>query len=269
MPSRDPPVRPSAVVTGASGGIGLALARLLARDGYRVVLAARNAARLAAVSAELEAAYGVPSIAIPVDLSRPEGVARLGDVLHSSAIEPDVLVNNAGFGGAGAFVDTDLEVELQMIQLNIAAVTQLTKRILPGMVSRGRGRVLNVASTAAFQPGPYMAVYYASKAYVLSFSQAIAEEVVGTGVTVTALCPGPTHTGFAERAGLRGFEGARRGVAMSADAVAERGYAGMVRGERVVVPGSANRILAQAVRVAPRRLVTMLAARLNRDRGIR
>ena len=267
MPSRDPPLRPSAVVTGASGGIGLALARLLARDGHRLVLAARDGPRLAATARELEGAHGVPVLTVPVDLSRAEEVARLADVLHASAVEPDVLVNNAGFGGAGPFVETSLEHELGMIQLNISAVTQLTKRVLPGMVARGRGRVLNVASTAAFQPGPYMAVYYASKAYVLSFSQAIAEEVSGTGVTVTALCPGPTHTGFAERAGLRGFDGVRGGVAMDADAVAARGYAAMMHGERVVVPGAMNRVVAEAARLAPRRLVTLVAARLNRGRA--
>lgn len=266
MLQRETSDRPSAVVTGASGGIGLALARLLARDGYRVVLAARNAARLAAVAAELDTAFGVRTITVPVDLTRPEDVARLGDVLHASAVEPDVLVNNAGYGGAGAFVETDMDFELAMIQLNVSAVTQLAKQVLPGMVRRGHGRVLNVASTAAFQPGPFMAVYYATKAYVLSFSQALAEEVAGTGVTVTALCPGPTHTGFAERAGLRPFDGVRRGFAMDAEAVAARGYEGMMRGERVVVPGSLNRMMAQAARLAPSRIVTHVAARLNRDR---
>jgi hypothetical protein len=267
MPSRDPAVRPSAVVTGASGGIGLALARIFARDGFRVVLVARNAERLRAAAAGLEAAHGVPALTVPCDLALPSEVERLADLIHTSAIEPEVLVNNAGYGGAGPFADTDLAAELGMIQLNISAVTHLTKRILPGMIARGRGRILNVASTAAFQPGPYMAVYYASKAYVLSFSQAIAEELAGSGVTVTALCPGPTHTGFAARAGLRSFEGVRRGVAMDADAVAERGYAGMMKGERVVVPGAVNKLLSQAVRVAPRRVLTLVAARLNRGRA--
>jgi short-subunit dehydrogenase len=178
----------------------------------------------------------------------------------------DVLVNNAGFGLNGRFAETDLDRELAMIQVNIAALTHLTKLFLKPMVERGRGRILNVASTAAFQPGPLMAVYYASKAYVLSFSEAIAEELGGTGVTVTALCPGPTATGFAEAAEMTNSRLFKLKKPMTSMDVAKAGYRAMQRGKRIVVTGAMNKLLAQSVRISPRALVTKVTRTLQENR---
>lgn len=259
--------RPAALVTGGSGGIGLELARCLARDHHEIVVVARREAALAAAAAELRTAGARGVMTVPADLARPDEVERLLTTLHASGLDITILVNNAGFGAAGPFTATPLEDELAMIQLNIATVTHLTRRLLPPMCQRRSGRILNVASTAAFQPGPFMAVYYATKAYVLSFSQALAEELRDSGVTVTALCPGPTATGFAARARLGSTRLFRRGVVMGAAAVAEAGYAGMLRGDRIVVPGTANKLAAQASRLAPRELMTRITRRLNERRS--
>jgi short-subunit dehydrogenase len=249
--------RQTALITGASSGIGADLARLFAREGYDLVLVARGEAKLREL--------GLPATIIAADLTDPAAPQRIADALRAKSIDVDVLVNNAGVGVAGAFVETDLQAELAMIQLNVVALTHLTKLLLPGMVARRRGHVLNVASTAAFQPGPLMAVYYATKAYVLSFSEAIAEELRDSGVTVTALCPGPTETGFAAAANMSGtrlFTMMRPG---DSRAVAEAGYEAMKRGRRVVVPGLKNKLLAQSVRVSPRRLVTTIVRKMQED----
>lgn len=259
--------RPAALVTGGSGGIGLELARCLARDHHEIVIVARREAGLAAAAAELRTAGARGVTTVPADLSRPEEVDRLGVTLDASGFDITILMNNAGFGAAGAFAGISLADQLAVIQTNIAALTQLTHRLLPPMQSRKSGRILNVASTAAFQPGPFMAVYYASKAYVLSLSQALAEELRGTGVTVTALCPGPTATGFSARARLGATRVFRRGIVMSARDVAEAGYDGMMRGHRIVVPGAANKFVAQANRLAPRALMTRITRRLNERRA--
>src|SRR5712692_6004686 len=182
----------TALITGASGGIGYELAKLFARDSYNLVLVARSADKLAQLAAELEKAYQIRATVVAVDLAQPDGPEQVFAATQKAAIEVDVLVNNAGFGQFGFYVETDLQEELQQIQLNIASLTHLTKLYVRPMVERRHGRILNVASTAAFQPGPLMAVYYATKAYVLSFSAALSNELQGTGVSVTALCPGPT-----------------------------------------------------------------------------
>ena len=179
----------------------------------------------------------------------------------------DVLVNDAGFGVYGPFSQTDGAKELEMIQVNISALTHLTKLFLPAMLERRCGRILNVASTAAFQPGPLMAVYYASKAYVLSFSEALANELAGTGVTVTALCPGPTDTEFQKQAGLEKTRLFSNPFVRDARSVARAGYEGMLSGKRIVIPGVANRLLAQSVRFAPRRFVTAIARSLQEQRS--
>jgi uncharacterized protein len=256
------PRRATALVTGASGGIGLELARLLAADGHDLVLVARSRERLDEEAAALARDHGVTATAIALDLAGPEAPERLHDDVRRRGLEIDVLVNNAGFGSHGRFVETDWEPERRMIQLNMLALTGLTKRFLPGMVERRRGRVLNVASTAAFQPGPLMAVYYATKAYVLSFSEAIAEELRGTGVTVTALCPGPTLTGFQGAAGIgnvRLIRGAMRFLVMDAASVARIGYRALMRGRPVVVAGRLNRLLAWSVRITPRSVVRRIS----------
>jgi len=234
------------------------LARLFARDGYELVLVARGEAKLREL--------GLPATIIAADLTDPAAPQRIIDELRAKSIDVDVLVNNAGVGVAGAFVETDLQSELAMIQLNVVALTHLTKLLLPGMVARRRGHVLNVASTAAFQPGPLMAVYYATKAYVLSFSEAIAEELRDSGVTVTALCPGPTETGFAAAAKMGGTRLFTMTRPADSRAVAEAGYEAMKRGRRVVIPGLKNKLLAQSVRVSPRRLVATIVRKMQEER---
>ena len=258
--------RPVAVVTGGSSGIGLELSRLLAHDRHDLVIVAQNAERLAAVARSIASEYGVRVVELAMDLGEPEAPAHVERALRSDGLTPDVLVNNAGFGLRGPFAEIDLGKQLQMIRVNVDALTHLTGLLLPGMIGRRRGRVLNVASTAAFQPGPLMAVYYASKAYVLSFSEALANEMHGTGVTVTALCPGPTATAFEKRAGLEETALFRRAV-MDAAAVARYGYDAMRQGVPVAIPGWRNRLLAQSVRFVPRTLAARAARALQERRA--
>lgn len=258
--------RQTALVTGGSGGIGLELAKVFARNGFDLVLIARNRDNLEAAAGQLEGKFDVKAHVFAADLARPDAPERIFDFLHNEEIQIDVLVNNAGLGIMGEFADTELARELKMIQVNIAALTHLTKLFLPGMIKRRSGRVLNVASTAAFQPGPLMAVYYATKAYVLSFSQALSEELRNSGVTVTVLCPGPTQTDF--------FEGAKMtnsrllttfGMADAAD-VAKYGFDAMMHNKRVAIPGFRNKIIAQANRLAPRALSAKLARMAQENR---
>jgi uncharacterized protein len=243
-----------ALVTGASRGIGRELALELAREGWDVALTARDEEALREVARKVEAG-GRTSRIILSDLGTPEGVAALLQALIESGIDVEVLVNNAGIGDYGPFVDADADRMGTMVHLNVTAVTELTRRLLPGMVARGRGRVLNVASTAAFQPGPLMAVYYASKAYVLSLSEAIHDELRGTGVSVTALCPGPTRSDFHARAGMEGSPLANGFPMVSSRRVARAGVRAMLRGKAVALPGLLNRIHVFFVRFIPRSLV--------------
>ncbi|MCW3044315.1 MAG: short-chain dehydrogenase/reductase [Actinobacteria bacterium] len=253
---------PLSLVTGASGGIGEELARILARHGYDLVLVARSADKLAALAERLELDHGIQVRAVAKDLARPDAAAEIHEWLAAEGLTVDVLVNNAGMGLLGKFAEIGIEGDVEMLRLNVEAPTLLTRLLLPSMLERGSGRILSLASTAGFQPGPLMAVYYATKAYVLSFSEALANEVAGTGVTVTALCPGPTETGFSSRAGS---EQSRlfKGPTMDARTAAEAGYAALMAGKPVVVPGFRNRILAFGVRLAPRRVVTQIARRMN------
>jgi short-subunit dehydrogenase len=254
--------RPVALVTGASAGIGRELAGILAREGHDLVLVARREPELTALAAELKERYGADSRVITADLSKSRAVQTIVKELGPST-EVDVLVNNAGFGGHGAFHERDRDADLRQIAVNVTALTELTRALLPGMVQRHRGRILNVASTAAFQPGPFMAVYYATKAYVLSFSQALAEELSGTGVTVTTLCPGVTETEFQRVAGVEDVPLTKGPLSMSASAVAEAAYKGMSRGRLLVVPGVHNKVGAQATRLAPRRLMLKVVRQLH------
>jgi hypothetical protein len=246
--------RKLALITGASGGIGLEIARLLARAGYDLALVARSAEKLDAAAQELRGNSDIVVTTFAQDLSAP-GAAR---VVFGQIPACDVLINNAGFASNGRFAEIDEARMLDEIALDVTALTQLTRLYLPGMIERKNGRILNVASTAAFLPGPNMAVYYASKAYVLSFSEALAEETRGTGVTVTCLCPGATATGFANRADMEATP-LMRGPQASAVDVARAGYDGMLAGKPVVVPGIANKILGATAHLTPRRLLLWLS----------
>lgn len=250
----------SVLVTGATSGIGRALAQRFARDGHSLVLVARSRKRLEEVGKELGSA---PKL-IPKDLSRPGAASEIFDELGRAAVPVCVLVNCAGFGTYGPFADTDLDVEREMMQLNVIALTELTKLAVREMIRAGGGRILNVASTAAFQPGPRMAVYYATKAYVLSFSEALAHELGGTGVTVSTLCPGPTRTGFGDRARMERVRVYRSGV-MDAATVAEAGYRGLERGRAVIIPGARNKLIALAARFSPRPIVIAVTRWMNEE----
>jgi short-subunit dehydrogenase len=258
-----PSRRETALITGASSGIGYELANLFARDGYDLVLVARSAPKLEALASELSARHGTRALVIPADLSgagAPDDIVRR---VEDAGVTIDVLVNNAGVGLVGAFADTDPAAEMAMLQLNVGAVVALTKRLLPGMVARGRGKILNVASTAGFVPGPFMAGYYASKAYLVSFSDALANELRGTGVTVTTLAPGPTRTGFAVAARMQSSKLFRRASVMDVGPVAQAGYRGLMRGKRLVVPGVMNKLLVHGVRLVPRSVTAAVARGLN------
>lgn len=248
--------RKTALVSGASSGIGLELARVLAKAGYDLVLVARSRERLQTLSGELEGQYQVKVRIIPVDLSQSGAALAVYDQTGNTAI--DVLVNNAGFGVHGDFVESDGAAEQGMLQVNVLALTELTKLYLPAMKQRGSGKILNVASTGAFQPVPGMAVYGATKAYVLSFTEALAVELRGSGVSATVLCPGATRTAFAERAAVTDIPLFQRGV-MDAATVAASAYAGMQAGRTVVIPGWLNRVMAVMSKLSPRSLVARIS----------
>ncbi|MEW9667790.1 SDR family NAD(P)-dependent oxidoreductase [Ammoniphilus sp. 3BR4] len=253
------------LVTGASSGIGYELAKLFAKDGNKIILCARSEDKLIGIAKELEKAYNVQPLVLVADLSKPSVPQEIMEQLKDIGMAPDILVNNAGFGLYGLFSYMDTQEILDMIQLNIASLTHLTKLLLPGMIEKRSGKILNVASTAAFQPGPLMAVYYATKAYVLSFSEALANELQPFGITVTALCPGPTDTGFEKRAKLEKSK-LFQGVNMDAKTVAQIGYEALLQGKTTVIPGVKNQILASSVRVMPRRLVAKVVRRLQETR---
>jgi len=259
-----PPSRQTALITGASFGIGTEFARIFAREGYNLVLVARSADKLRQLASELEKAHGTRSLILAADLTDPGAAAYVLDQTTRADIQVDVLVNNAGFGQYGLFAENDLEECLRQIQLNATTLTHLTRLYLPAMIERKSGGILNVASTAAFQPGPLMAVYFATKAYVLHFSEALANELHGTGVTVSCLCPGATVTEFHKRAKATGMNLLKFG-AMDASDVAEDGYRAFVAGKPVVISGFKNWLLAQSVRFSPRRLVTAIARKTQEE----
>ncbi|MCP3135838.1 SDR family NAD(P)-dependent oxidoreductase [Pyxidicoccus xibeiensis] len=257
--------RKVALITGASAGLGEQFAECFARDGHDVILVARGAARLEALAARLEAAYKVTAHVLPADLGRPEAPQQLFEAVRAKGLAVDFLVNNAGFGSAGPFLEQDMAREAEMVEVNCVALLKLTHLFAKPMRERGAGRILNVSSTAGFQPGPYMATYYATKAFVLSWSEALAHELKGTGVTVTCHCPGATHTEFALRAGndkSRLFQ--RPGVAKASD-VAAHAYGAMMRGRVLAVHGLFNKVGAAMVRFSPRFAVRTIAANLNQQ----
>ena len=254
-------------MTGASAGIGEAIARELARRGWPLILTARSEDRLATLAAELRSEYGVQVGVIAGDLTERGMPSKLEEATEGAGIPIDLLVNNAGFGDYGKFLDSDLDKELAMIQLNVTAVTELTKRFARPMAERGRGRILNVASTAAFQPGPLMSVYYATKAYVLSFSEALREELREHGITVTTLCPGPTESEFQSRARMEESPLFNRMSVPSSEVVARYGVDAALAGKGIAVQGLLNRVLVMSNRFAPRSVVPGIVRRIQEKRS--
>jgi uncharacterized protein len=259
-------LRPVTVITGASAGIGIALAHVFARNGHALALVARREDRLRALADEI-AATGAPTpIVIVADLARPGAARAIGEALAAQGAEPQFMVNNAGFGMVGLASARDRDEQLAMIDVNVRALTELSLAFID-CLQRHRGGLLNVGSMAGFLPGPGMAVYYASKAYVLSFSEALHSELKSRGVRVTVLCPGPVPTEFAARAGISG--GLAPGIlTQTAEQVAEAGYRGVMRGQRTVVPGLANKLVTILIRILPRRLLLRLVdSRQSRRRA--
>ena len=252
----------TALITGASGGIGYELAKLFAKDRCNLVLVARSAGKLTRFADELRREFGISAKAIPLDLTAVSAPQDLFDQLQRESVAVDILVNNAGYGVLGEFAKVSLEDILGQIQLNITALTHLSKLFVGPMIERRSGKILNVASTAGFQPGPLMSVYYATKAYVISFSEALANELDGSGVTVTCLCPGATDTGFQSRAGLENTLLFKKLRPMDARTVARDGYRGLMAGKPIVISGLRNWLLAESLRFSPRRLVTAISRKV-------
>lgn len=253
----------TALITGASSGIGYELARVFAQNKINLVLVARSEKKLQEFAAELSKVYGIKVEVLAKDISVVASAQEIYDALKQKSITIDFLVNNAGFGDFGFFTETKWEKELEMINLNITALTVLTKLFVKDMVARKFGKVVNVASTASFQPGPLMAVYYATKAYVLSFSEAIANELQGTGVTVTALCPGPTESGFQNAAAMNDSKLVKGKKLPTSQEVAEYAYKVMMNGKVVAIHGVMNTIMAQSVRFTPRAIVRSLVRMMS------
>jgi hypothetical protein len=254
----------TALVTGASAGLGRDYARLFAADGHDVVLVARRRERLEELAREIASTSRARAHVMVADLAERDAPRRMCEDLRARGIAVDFLVNNAGIGTSGRFAEADPGKQLAMIQVNVAALVELTRLLLPDMLARGRGRILNVGSTAGFQAGPFMAVYYASKAFVNSFTEGLAYELSGTGVTATVSCPGATDTEFAGHAGNASSLLFKLGAADSMS-VAREGYAAMMAGKTMVVHGLTNKLGVQVQRLSPRAVGVAIAARLNRS----
>ena len=246
--------RPVALITGASGGIGEAFAHILAAEAYSLVLVARRNSELNRVAGVVTSRHAVPVTVIDADLSQEGAGARLKDALDARGLKPDVLINNAGWGLNRRVLDASVEEQLNIVDLNVRTLTDLTLRFLPAMRERGRGGVLNLGSMAAFMPGPTMAVYYASKAYVVSFTEAVAHELKGTGVTISVYCPGPVLTGFQRRAGMEEARLVRMLRPISVEACAKNGWEAFKKGEVVAFPRGIDAMGALFSRVSPRRV---------------
>ncbi len=250
------------LITGASSGIGLELAKLFAADKSSLILVARNRGALEMLAEELKRDHGVDVLVEPNDLADAAAPQALFNRLEAKGIAVDVLVNNAGFGSLGKFADLPAQRHLDMIQVDVTALTHLSGLFLPGMIERGRGGILNVGSTAGFQPGPNMAVYFAAKAFVVSFTEALAEELAGTKIKITCLAPGPTATGFAAASDVEHTLLFRLGT-MDAKSVAKAGYRGFRLGKVLVIPGFRNKFGVFAVRLGPRNVVRKIVKRLQ------
>jgi short-subunit dehydrogenase len=253
----------SALITGASSGIGAELARLCAADGYALILVARREDRLRELAARLAAEFNVPTRVIALDLADAAAPDSLFEQTRGEPVK--ILINNAGFGLRGTYISTNWEEEVRLMQVNMISLAHLTKLFAARMKTQGGGRILNVGSTAAFVPGPMMAMYYASKAFVVSLSLAVANELRGTGVSVTVLCPGVTRTEFFDAAGI-GDSTLLKGPAMTAAAVAKEGYRAMMAGKAEIIAGARNRLMILSTRLAPRAMLAGIARRLNASR---
>ncbi|WP_375512304.1 SDR family NAD(P)-dependent oxidoreductase [uncultured Nostoc sp.] len=256
----------TALITGAAGGIGYELACIFAAHDYNLVLVDRNGSKLVEIAVKFQEKFGILVKPIVKDLSISTAPEEIFTELQKADINVDVLVNNAGFGIYGLFHETDLATELEMLQVNLVCLTHLTKLFVKHMIKQGEGKILNVASAAAFQPGPLMAVYFATKAYILSFSEAIANELEGTGVTVTVLCPGSTASAFHERTGMADSKLLKGKKMMDAQTVAEIGFRALMKGQTIVIPGFMNKLLAKSVRFVPRKLVTKFVRNMQEDK---
>jgi short-subunit dehydrogenase len=232
----------TALITGASSGIGLELARVFARHNHPLVLTSRDAGELLRIASEMKQEFNVPVHTIARDLEDPDAADDIASELAREGVPVHILVNNAGVGFLGPFWNSPLENDLSMLRVNIGAMVRLTKNFLPDMIRRGSGRILNTASVASFEPGPNLAVYHATKAFVLSLSEALATELEVTGITVTALCPGPTDTDFFPKAGMTDTRAFQQAQVMPPQEVAQKGYDAMMRGERVIVTGVTNKL---------------------------
>jgi len=252
-------MKKTALITGASSGLGVEFARIHASKGDNLVLVARSTDKMKVLKAELIKEFGISVHVIGKNLTSQTAVREIFDELKAKKIKIDYLINNAGFGDFGTFAQCDWDKQSDMINLNVMALTYLTRLFLPEMIKNKYGKIMNVASTAAFQPGPTMSVYFATKAFVLSFTEAIANELKGTGVTATALCPGATNTGFKENASLDNSNLFKGNQIATSKEVAEFGYKAMMKGKTVVIHGLMNRIMAASVRFAPRKVVAAIA----------
>ena len=258
-----PAQRRTALVTGASGGIGKGIAQAAAREGWHLVLTARTTAGIEAYADDWRRRHGIEIVALAQDLSLPGGAQALFEQVQARGLRIDALVNNAGIGVFGEFAETDLDAELGMLRLNIEAPTVLAKRFLPGLLERG-GRILNIASVAAFPPGPYLAAYYGSKAYLRAWSEGIAEELERRGVAVTVFCPGPVRTRFAERAQARRSALFRGAHLPDGDTVGRAAWQACMQGRQLVVHGVAGKLLVFLMRFTPRRLIARIVRHASR-----
>lgn len=252
-----------ALITGATSGFGYEFVRILAEKGCNLVIASRNKKNLEKTAKEARDKYGVSVTIFPADLSIPGAAEKLYNQIKKAGIDIDILINNAGIGTFGPYADTDLRAEMELVELNVTSLAYLTKRFLQEMVERNRGKILNVASMASFQPGPYMANYCASKAYVLFLTEGIAQELSGTGVSASALCPGVVLTGFQERAGNTEAK-VNKGKHLDAKTVAQIGFDGMMKGKVIIIPGLKTKILVSLNRFVPRSLVRRITAGMIR-----
>ncbi len=256
--------RGAVLITGASSGLGLEFAKLFAAAGHPLVLSARREDKLQALAAQLREAHGVAVTVLPLDLAQPGAASELSRSVVAAGLQIEILVNNAGFGTFGEFNKTAMQDTTEMLQLNVIALAELTHLFLPHMLARGRGKILNVGSVAGFLPGPYMSAYYASKAFVGSFSQALGEELRGTGVTVSCLCPGPTVTEFGERGSMKPMKSPRY-LRMGALEVAHAGFDGLMKGRALIIPGFSNKFIVFAVKHLPRAFITRQVGKLQRN----